>query len=41
MHLAGIGDLIAHGEFWRLTYDRCGHTQEFPWPRRSRSTRPT
>ena len=29
MHVAGVGRVLEWGEFWRLTYDACGHEQWF------------
>ena len=29
MRLQGIGKLTDHDTYWRLTYDECGHIQEF------------
>ena len=28
MQLPGIGQLTEHGDYWRLVYDQCGHSQE-------------
>lgn len=30
MELHGIGRLVAGGEVWTLTYERCGHVVQFP-----------
>ncbi len=30
MELLGIGRLVEEGEFWNLTYERCGHVIQFP-----------
>jgi hypothetical protein len=29
MRVDGIGELSDHALYWRLTYDRCGHVQDF------------
>jgi hypothetical protein len=29
MWVQGVGELTDHDTFWRLTYDACGHVQEF------------
>jgi hypothetical protein len=30
MKVQGVGELTDHDTYWRLTYDECGHAQEFP-----------
>jgi hypothetical protein len=29
MRVQGVGELTDHNTYWRLTYDECGHVQEF------------
>jgi hypothetical protein len=30
MRVQGVGELTDHDTYWRLTYEECGHVQEFP-----------
>jgi hypothetical protein len=30
MRVQGVGELTDHDTYWRLTYEACGHVQEFP-----------
>jgi hypothetical protein len=29
MRVQGVGELTDHDTYWRLTYEECGHVQEF------------